>query len=166
MDFHGVGFPGISTPDRVTLSQRNYSYDPLGSLSQQSTHFVEPVGPSADNLTYVTPFTLHRGHDNPGLGGNHGHIPVGGPDGFLGNIQLFKPGWFSMPGWYGAMGVGGCNNNWDDLRQQGVGYGLYAPHMPQHPIPAHKLYEPGGGFVVPASFLGQPLVAMAAPPGA
>lgn len=161
MQFDNSPFPGLSTPD-VTLSQRSYSYDPMGSLTIQSTRFHEFLGASADNMTYVTPFSIGRAQAQ----GGHGLMPqLHGPDGFIGNVELSKPGWFPQPGWVGGTGVGGINNNWDDLRQSGIGYGLYSPHLPQHPIPANKLYEPGSGFVLPATFLGQPLVAMASPPG-
>lgn len=161
MDFGGFFFPGVSTPDRETQSQRNYNYDPMGSLSQQQTHYTEEVGLAADNLTYRIPQNAHR---------DAGYVPQTGPDGFIGNIELTKVAFFSSPGWWGAAGVGGICNNWDDLRQAGVGYGLYAPHLPQHPVPVHKLYEAGGsgtgGFVLPATFLGQPLMAATRPPGA
>lgn len=164
MDFGGTFFPGVSTPDRETQSQRNYNYDPLGSLSQQQTHYAEEIGASADNITLGIPQVTHR---RPGMGG---FIPQDGGDGFLGNVELTKPMFFSNPGWWGAVGVGGICNDWNDLRQQGVGYGLYAPHLPQQPVPVAKLYEAGGsgtgGFVLPATFLGQPLVAQARPPGA
>jgi hypothetical protein len=164
MDFEGFFFPGVSTPATETQSQRNYNYDPMGSLSRQATHYPEHVGPSADNMTVAIPQTTHR---RPGMGG---FIPQDGGDGFLGNIELMKVAWFSDPGWWRGAGVGGFSHDWNGLRQAGVGYGLYAPHLPQQPIPAYKLYEAGGtsmgGFVVPATFLGQPLIANASPPGA
>jgi len=167
MDFEGDFFPGISTPGISTQSQRNYNYDPMGSLSQQQTHYAEEIGPSADNMTYAVPQAAHRGGATGGFGG---FIPQEHPHEFLGNIELTKPMFFSNPGWWGGVGVGGLSNDWNDLRQDGVGYGLYAPHLPQHPVPAMKLYEAGGsgqgGFVLPATFLGQPLVAPVRPPGA
>lgn len=160
MQFTGDFFPSIATPDEVTLSQRSYCYDPLGSLSKQSSSSPQSVGPAADNNTYLTPQRAWA----PGSQYGDPNVPQV-RNGFIGNIELTKPVWFSMPGWYGESGVGGINNNWDDLRQEGVGYGLYAPHLPQHPVPAVKLYEPGSGFVLPATFLGQPLIVMASPPG-
>jgi hypothetical protein len=162
MQFGGTFFPGVSTPDRETQSQRSYSYDPMGSLTVQSSHFSEIIGQAADNITDMRPEKTFR----DGGQGSDGRRPQMWEEGFLGNVELIKPGWFPRVGWFGAAGVGGINNNWDDLRQVGVGYGLYAPHLPMYPVPAGKLYEPGSGFVVPATFLGQPLVAMAKPPGA
>lgn len=167
MDLLGFFFPGLSTPHTETQSQRNYNYDPMGSLSRQATHYTELIGPSADNNTYAIPQTTHRGG---AAGGTGSFVPQDGGDGFFGNIELTKVAWFSDPGWWRGVGVGGFSHDWNDLRQQGVGYGLYAPHLPQHPVPVNKLYEAGGsgtgGFVLPATFLGQPLMANAAPPGA
>lgn len=159
MQFNNSFFPGLSTPDEETHSQRSYSYDPMGSRSQQQTHYAELVGAAADNITNLTP---------QNAGGSDPRRPqFSDPlEEFLGNVELTKPAFFSSVDWWGSAGVGGINNNWDDLRQEGIGYGLYAPHLPMHPVPANKLYEPGSGFVLPASFLGQPLVAMAKPPGA
>lgn len=159
MQFHGANFPGVAEPDVETQSQRSYSYDPMGTLSEQNTQWEEWLGTSADNITNLIPQKAAAGEGDP-------RRPQASGPGFLGNLELFKPGFFSQVGWWGEAGVGGINNNWDDLRQQGVGYGLYSPHLPMHPIPANKLYEPGSGFILPATFLGQPLVAMAKPPGA
>lgn len=160
MRFSGFDFPGISTNEE-THSQRSYSYDPMGTLSQQQTHYHEEIGLVADNLTYRIPQNAHRGA---------GYIPQQSGPGFLGNVELTKPMFFSDPGWWGGAGVGGFSNDWNDLRQAGVGYGLYAPHLPQHPVPVVKLYEAGGsgtgGFVLPATFLGQPLLQATPPPGA
>lgn len=161
MDFGGFPFPGISTPDRETVSRRNYTYDPMGTLSQQQAAYPEPYGPIADNITFRIPQNAHR---------DAGFRPQVSIDGFIGNVQNVKTMFFSNPGWWGAAGVGGICNDWNDLRQAGVGYGLYSPHLPQHPVPVNKLYEAGGsgtgGFVLPATFLGQPLVSQVRPPGA
>lgn len=152
MDFAGLFFPGISDPE-LGQSNRSYSYDPMGSQSQQQSHYAELIEPTAENLTWLTPF------------GHYAGVPQRYPGEDFGNVELMKPAFFSSPSWWGAAGVGGINNDWNDLRQEGVGYGLYAPHLPMQPMPVWKLYEPGSGFILPATFLGQPLVPRVQPPG-
>jgi hypothetical protein len=150
VDFAGLNFPGISDP-QLGLSERSYSYDPVGSLSQQSSHYEEVITDSTDNVNWMTPFGVYTPHVQTYAGQEPG------------NVELTKGGFFSEPGWWRA-GYG-SSNNWDDLRQAGVGYGVYSPHLEMNPVPAVKLIEPGSGFILPATFLGQPLVGRVSPPG-
>lgn len=152
MELLGTLFPGIPNGGRDGHSQRSYSYDPLGTLSQQETHYAEEVLPTADNITWHTIF----GNYSPRVQQAANPEPIG-------NVELVKPAFLSRPGWW-RVGYG-SSNDWNDLRREGIGYGVYSPHLEQNPIPAWKLVEPGSGFVLPATFLGQPLVGKASPPG-
>lgn len=157
MDFIGTPFPGIPMPDVETQSQRSYSYDPMGTLSQQQTHYPELEIPTISNFVWRTPQGSYVGR------------PQQSDPALFGDVELMKPAFLPQPGWWGMVGLGAMSNNWDDLRREGVGYGLYAPHLPMQPVPVWKLYEAGGtaqgGFVLPATFLGQPLVQPTKPPG-
>lgn len=149
MRLGGSFFPGVPTPG-MGLSERSYSYDPKGSLSEQGTHLTEQELPTTDNITWHTVFGVY----SPRVQTYPGEDP--------GNVELMKPGFFSQPGWWRA-GYG-SSNDWDDLRRQGIN-GPFAPHLEQNPVPAWKLVEPGSGFILPATFLGQPLVGKVSPPG-
>lgn len=151
MDFDGGFFPGLPDP-ALGRSQRNYSYDPLGSLTSRSTQWPEETGTEADNITRYTIF------------GEFSPRPPAWPEtGLLGNIvQMFKPQHFSWPDWFAPM----QSNDWNDLRGEGVAVGPFAPHLPMQPVPVWKLYEPGSGFILPATFLGQPLAPAVRPVGA
>lgn len=155
MQILGHFFPGINDPE-LGRSQRSYSYDPVDSLSTQATNEPEVITPTTDNITYLTPFIHASGHPaTPSPGAD--------PDPTLGNVSLFKHLHQSHPGWFSAW----FSNDWNSVRAMGVAYGVYAPHLPpQQALPVQKLYEPGAGFVLPATFLGQPLVPQSKPPGA
>ena len=159
MRFGVVLFPGIPTGEPAH-SQRSYSYDPAGSLSQQQTHYPELTVPTAQPNLFSKFRVQAPGRDENGV------IPQRSDPEIFGNVEDVKVAFFGEPGWWGgAPGPGGINNNWDDLRLQGVDVSVYAPHMEMYPVPAHKLYQPGSGFVLPATFLGQPLVSRTSPPG-
>ena len=154
MQLIGTPFPGVPD-DSLGISQRSYAYDPAGSPSQQSSQYPQTIEPTTDNITWHT------------VWGDYSPIVQTYPGGgVIGNAELFQPAFFSMPNWWrGAPGPGGMNHDWDDLRQAGVGYGVYSPHLDMNPVPAWKLVSPGSGFVLPATLLGQPLATSYRPPG-
>jgi hypothetical protein len=140
----GTLFPGF--PDvNLGRSQRSYSYDPADSVTVQDTHAYQVIEQTADNITYRTPFGVFS--------------PAPPTHGNVRQSRLYHG---SRPEWFGVW----FSNDWNDLRANGIAYGTYAPHLPpQQAIPAWKLYEPGSGFVLPATFLGQPLTPKVRPPG-
>lgn len=150
MQLEGSFFPGMRD-QREAISQRSYSYDPIDSRSRQSSQAEELMLPTADNITQLTIF-----------GPRSVKPPVWPESGLLGNlVRMFKGAFFSQPDWWdftGAHGPGG----WDGVRAQ---VQVYVPHLPAQPIPVWKLYEPGSGFILPATFLGQPLAPAVRPIG-
>jgi hypothetical protein len=144
MDFAGLFFPGFRD-DSLGRSQRSYSYDPAGSRSRQNAQGVEILPAQTDNITWRTIFGVYS--PTP---------PVGEIGLSRGNLEQTKPIHQSRPDWFG----GWWSNDWNELRAEGVGYAIYAPHLPLQPVPVWKLYEAGNvgsNFVLPATFLGQPL---------